>query len=34
MKLQNRLTKAAMLASAFLVIAFFSPVALGEELLI
>jgi hypothetical protein len=31
MKLQNRLTKAAMLASAFLVIAFFSPVALGED---
>lgn len=31
MKLQDRLTKAALLASAFLVIAFFSPVARGED---
>ena len=31
MKLQNRLTKTAALASAFLVIAFFSPVARGED---
>jgi hypothetical protein len=31
MNLQSRLTKAALLASAFLVIAFFSPVALAEE---
>jgi hypothetical protein len=31
MKLQNRLTKAAVLASAFLVIALFSPVVRGED---
>jgi hypothetical protein len=31
MKLQCRLTKAAVLASAFLVIAFFSPVVRGED---
>lgn len=31
MKLQNRLSKAAVLASAFLVIAFFSPVVRGED---
>ncbi len=31
MKLQNRLTRAALLASAFVVVAFFSPVALGED---
>ena len=31
MKLQNRLKRAAVLASALLVLAFFSPVALGEE---
>jgi hypothetical protein len=31
MKLQNRLTKAALLASALLVIAFFSPVVRGED---
>ena len=31
MKLQNRLTKAAVLASAFLVVAFFSPVVRGDD---
>ena len=31
MKLQNRLTKAAVLASALLVIAFFSPVVRGDD---
>jgi hypothetical protein len=31
MKLQNRLTKAALLAGAFVVVAFFSPVARGED---
>ncbi len=31
MKLQNRLTKAALLASAFLIIAFFSPVVRGGD---
>jgi hypothetical protein len=31
MNLQNNLTKAVLLGSAFLLFAFFSPVALGEE---